>query len=166
MKKKLTIAAVLLGLWSIIAPDAQGDSGVKLSNNKPFNSASASLSYDLTDSPKIALRQDIGVDEAGTTNSHWKGATRGYYDANYSDVDFGSGKLRPYVGANAVYVYGSPINDKLIAGPEVGLKIQVQPKTLIRVQAEYQSLYHAGDQIEEAFNDGSMEYSLGIGLRF
>jgi hypothetical protein len=144
----------------------QSDSGVKLFDNKPFNSASASLNYHLTDSHKMALRQEISVHGSGDNNSRWKGATRGYYDINYDGVDFGSSKLRPFVGVNAAYLYGSPVNKSILAGTEAGVKIHVQPKTLVTVQTEYQSIYHDGDQLQATLNKGSMIYSLGINFRF
>jgi hypothetical protein len=166
MKRKLNILAVMLGLGPIIALAGQGACDFKLSDDHDFNNVWTGLSYHPTDSQEIDLHQAIRVHDFGDTDSRWKGATRGYYDFNYYDVNFGAGRLRPFVGANANYVYGSRVNDSLLAGPEAGLKMYVQPKTLIVVQAEYQSLFHNVDQVDEAFNDGFMVYSLGIGFPF
>lgn len=166
MMRQFQIAALLLGLWPIVNVGAQRGGGFKLSDDNAFNNASTGLTYHLTNFQEIDLRQDISVHGSGDTHSRWKGATRGNYDVHYNDVNFGSGKLRPYVGADAAYVYGSQVNDTLIASSEAGVKIRLHPRTSISVQAEYQSLYHDGDQIDDAFNDGSMVYSLGIGIRF
>lgn len=112
------------------------------------------------------MRQSVSVDELGQTDSRWQGETRGHFDFHYDNVDIGPSRLRPFVGANANYVYGSRVNSSLMAGPEAGLKVDVQPKTLVVVKAEYQSLYKDGDPIDEALNDGSFTYSLGIDFRF
>jgi hypothetical protein len=166
MIRNLWAAAVLLILCPIIVFAAQDDCEFKLSDDNDLNSASIGLSCSLTDSQDIGLRQDISVDDSGDTDGRWEGATRGHYDFHYNGVDFGSGKLRPFVGANAGYTYGRHINNALIAGPETGVTIHVQPTTLIRIQAEYQALYHESYQIDEAFNDGSLMYSLGLDFRF
>ena len=67
MKSKLQVTAVLFPLWPIIILAAQGDREVELSDNRSsdneFNTnnlgASASLSYCMTDSQEIGLRQSI-----------------------------------------------------------------------------------------------------------
>ena len=166
MTRNLWPAAVLLILCPIIAFAAQDDCEFKLSDDNDLNSASIDLSCSLTDSQDIDLRQDISVDDSGDTDGRWEGVTRGHYDFHYNGVDFGSGRLQPFVGTNALYTYGSQSNNALIASPETGVTIHVQPTTLIRVQAEYQALYHDGDQISDTFNDGSLMYSLGLDFRF
>jgi hypothetical protein len=166
MTRNLWTAAVLLILCPIIVFAAQDDCEFKLSDDNDLNNASIGLSCSLTDSQDIGLGQHISVDDSSDTDGRWEGVTRGHYDFHYNGVDFGSGKLRPFIGANAGYTYGSHINKSLTASPEVGVTIHVQPTTLIRVQAEYQALYHDGDQIDDAFNDGFLMYSLGLGFYF
>jgi hypothetical protein len=165
MTIKLLAAVVLFSLCPIILFAAQ-DCEFELPDDNDLNTVSIDLSCSLTDSQEIDLRQDISVDGSGDTGGPWESVTRGHYDFHYNGADFGSGKLQPFVGANAGYTYGSHSNNALIASPETGVTIHVQPTTLIRVQAEYQALYHDGDQISDTFNDGSLMYSLGLDFRF
>lgn len=64
------------------------------------------------------------------------------------------------------YQYGSRVSKRLMAGPEAGLKVDVQSHAHIVVKTEYQSLYQDGHPIDEALNDGSFIYHVGIDFRF
>ena len=169
MKRKLQLAAVLFGLWPIIILAAQGDREFELSGNgssdNEFNinnfAASTSLSYYLTDSQEIGLRQGIGVASVEGAAELWNGTTRGFYDFN-----FPLGELEPFIGVNAGYRYGSRVTDAFVAGPEAGLEVLVLPQTFIVAQAEYQLRFQNVDQVDDAFDNGSLVYTLGIGFDF
>jgi hypothetical protein len=145
----LQIAVVFFafGLGAVVA--AQPGNGLRLSLDGGFNNASTVLTYPLTDAQEIELRQSISA------GSRWRGATRGRYDFHYAAVDFASGKLRAFVGANADYKYGGSVNSPVMVAPKAGLKIDVQPNTLVMLKTEYQSQ-----------NSGSFAYSLGIDFDF
>jgi hypothetical protein len=144
-----------------IALAGQGAGDFELSEGNELNSVSTGLTYELTDSQDIDLTQDIRVDDLADTNSRWKGATHGDYN-----FELGAGALRPFVGANADYVYGNRVNDSLLVRPDAGLKMYVQPKTVIVAQAEYQTYFRIVDQVDESVGSGSVEYSVGFRLHF
>lgn len=164
--RKIYVAAMLLSLGPVSVPADPGGDGLKLSDGSGFNSGSTALNYMLTDDQEIDIRQSVSMTDTGRPSNRWQGGTRGSYDFHYYDMTLSSSKLRPFVGANADYTYGSRVNDSILAGPEAGLKVRVQSNTLIVVKAQYQSLYEAGDEIEEVWDDGTPAYGLGIDFRF
>ena len=100
------------------------------------------------------------------SDSDWKGDTESRYTFHYGDAGAGPSKIRPFVGAKADYVYGSKVDDSLMAGPEAGVKVHVQPDTLVVLKTGYQSLYRDVRQIDEALDDGSFTYRIGVDFHF
>jgi hypothetical protein len=169
MKRKLQIAAALLGLWPIIILAAQGDREFQLSGNGSSNNnfntnnfgASTSLSYYRTGSQEIGVRQGISIASFEDAPDAWNGTTRGFYDFNF-ELD----TLRLFIGMNAGYIYGSQVDDAFIAGPEAGLDIPVKSETFISLGIEYPFLFQQIDRVDEAIDNGLLVYTLGIGFSF
>ncbi len=110
----------------------------------------------------IGARQSVGYadDNSGTTVN---ASTRGFVD-----LQFNIGRIAPFIGANVGYIYGEGVNDTGAAGPEAGLKIYFGETTDVFIfgRVEYQFYFDKGDEIDDVFQDGQFNYSLGIGMRF
>jgi hypothetical protein len=147
----------------------QGDSEVTLSgsgsNDKDFESGgfglSGSYGWYLTDEVMLNIRQSVLYADPGDDDSAWNGSTR--VGALYN---FDLGVWRPFVGLNVGYLYGDTTDEGFIAGPEVGVRYFVNPKTFVFGQAEYQFLFDSFSDIDNAFDDGSFAYSVGVGFNF
>ena len=166
MPRMLRIMIILVGLGQTAGAIVQPQDGWKLRDNGGINNASADLTYSLTHAQEIRVRQKISVDDLGESDSNWKGDTKSRYAFYYGDVGSGPGKVRPFVGANVDYAYGSKVDYSLMAGPETGLKVHVQPDTLVVLKTGYQSLYRDASQIDEALDNGFFTYRIGLGIRF
>ena len=166
MQRILRITIILVGLGQTASATAQTQDGWKLWDNGGINNAAADVNYSLTPAQEISVRQKISVDDLGESDSNWKGDTKSRYTFHYGDVGPGPGKIRPFVGANADYVYGSKVDDSLMAGPEAGLKVRVQPDMLVVLKTIYQSSYRDVRQIDEALDDGAFIYRVGVDFRF
>ena len=175
MFKKSTILAAaavgLVGLGSSVAQAAAptadearweltlGGSG---GNDKDFNDGNVnidvSVGYYFTDQLELSVRQNIGY------NDDWSAATRLALDYHFS---FGQDQpVVPFVGIELGYLYGDDTGDTWAAGPEAGLKFYVNDTTFIFGQVAYQFFFEDSDDADDAFEDGSFVYSLGIGFRF
>jgi hypothetical protein len=166
MQRILRITIILVGLGQSASATAQPQDGWKLWDNGGMNKAIADMNYLLTPAQKISVQQKISVDDLGERDSDWKGDTKSRYTFHYGDVGPGPSKLRPFVGANADYVYGSKIDGSFMAGPEAGLKVRVQPDMLFVLKTNYQSSYRDVRQIDEALDDGAFTYRIGVDFRF
>jgi hypothetical protein len=164
MQRILRITIILVGLGQ--SATAQPQDGWKLRDNGGMNKAIADLNYLLTPAQKISVQQKISVDDLGERASDLKGDTKSRYTFHYGDVGPGPSKLRPFVGANADYVYGSKIDNSFMVGPEAGLKVRVQPDMLVVLKTNYQFSYRDVRQIDEALDDGAFSYRIGVELRF
>jgi hypothetical protein len=161
--------ALALGLAPIgtQSKPAKGDKEFQLSGNgtsdKDFThtifGASGSYGWFLTDSQEIGIHQSIHLAELENTQTRWHAATRAFYDWHF-DLD----TVQPFVGASLGYAYGRAVDESLITGPEVGMKFYVKPKVFIVLQTEYQFFFAGSGQANDAFDDGSLVYSLGIGF--
>jgi hypothetical protein len=166
MQRILRVTIILVGLGQTTGAITQPQNGLKLRDNGGINKATADLDYSLTPAQEISVRQKISVDDLGESDSDWKGDTESRYTFHYGDAGTGPSKIRPFVGAKADYVYGSKVDDSLMAGPEAGVKVHVQPDTLVVLKTGYQSLYRDVRQIDEALDDGSFTYRIGVDFRF
>ncbi len=166
MQRILQITIMLVGLGHIAGAIAQSQDRLKLRDNNGINNAAADLNYSLTPAQEISVRQKISVDDLGESDSNWKGDTESRYTFHYSDVGLGPGKIRPFVSVNADYIYGSKVDDSLMAGPEAGLKVRVQPDMLVVLKTNYQSSYRDVRQIDEALDDGAFIYRIGVDFHF
>lgn len=125
---------------------------------------SAELGWYLSRQLAVGVRQSVNfadIEGEDLSDDFWNGATRGFLDYH-----FGQGALRPFVGASLGMIYGDGVEDTGFAGPEVGLKYYVLPQTFVLGRAEYQFFFEDADDADEAFDDGSFAYVLGVGFNF
>lgn len=176
MKTKLALATALIALmpaaaWAqstFIGPQA-GSSEFTLSGNgtsdKDFDNnnlgASASYGWYLSENLLIAARQSLNWVDLSNGGDAWNGSTRVAIDYH-----FDLGRLRPFVGVNAGFVYGDNVNDSAVAGPEAGIKFYLNPTTFLLAQVEYQYYFDDGSGVTDNFSEGSFVHTIGIGLNF
>lgn len=174
MKKSILLAAVasVFGIASIAqaapATDKQWELTLSGSgaNDNDFDSTlfnvNAQLGYYFTDQLQANLRQSIQFSDFGP-GSQLSGGTALGFDYHF---DFGQDqRIVPFVGAAIGYNYGD-VNDTFFAGPEAGIKGYVNDTTFIYVNVAYQFFFEDSDDADDAFDDGSFVYGLGIGFRF
>lgn len=135
-------------------------------SNERFNAggaeAAVSVGYYLTDVVEVSLRQNGSYSDQGRNSPEiWNGATRAALDLHLP-----LGMVVPYVGASFGYVYGDTVRDSMMAGPEIGAKIYLQPDAFLLLGAEYQFFFDKGDSLQTAFDEGQLLYTLGMGMRF
>lgn len=138
--------------------------GSGLADNELNDSAGGvTLSYGAytTDRLLWSLRQSLNYTNPEDAGSSWNGATR-----LAADYHFGTGKLRPLVGANVGYIYGDGVNDTWAAGLEGGLKYYIQDRTFLYGMAEYGWFFDHADQVDDTFDNGRWTWSVGVGFNF
>lgn len=174
MQWKNSVAVLCLTLTPAIALAAAGpEAGDRFfslsgsgSSDKKFDTNTASVSFDVgmfhSDNGAYGLRQSVGVAAVSGQNTDWTGATRVFYDYHF---DAGE-RWRPFIGANLGGIYGDNIDDTFFAGPELGVKFYVRPKTYITVQTEYQVFFKNSGDINDKYDDGAFAYSAGVGYHF
>ena len=121
-----------------------------------FN-ANASLGYFMSKDLELAVRQSVGYSDfnAGTTIT---GSTRVAVDYH-----FDMGNLKPFIGANLGYSYGSRgVKDTWEVAPEAGVKYFLNSTTFVYVMTEYQVFFAHGSSAN--FDKGAFIYSLGLGV--
>jgi outer membrane protein W len=135
-----------------------GNSNKEFSNNAlSFNVAWSTF---VCDEVALALRQEISFADVSNDQA-WNASTR--FAVDYY---FGTGRVKPFVGANIGYLYGDNVKEQFIAGPEVGIKTFLNSSTFIYLNAEYQFLFQDADQADNNFDNGRFVYSLGLGFRW
>jgi hypothetical protein len=170
MKTTMVVAAFALGLSSagVLAVPEEGDrtallagsgTGDKDFDNSTFG-ATASIGWFNSKELQIGLRQSLSFKEVAN-DDFFDGGTRGFVDYHF---DFDT--WQPYIGANLGYVYGDTTKDSFAAGPEVGLKAYVKPKTFVTFGIEYQFLFEDVDEAEDQFDDAILVYTVGTGFHF
>jgi hypothetical protein len=120
---------------------------------------SGSLGYFLSEASEVSLRHSMSVSDFGDTV--WNASTRLAYDYHF-DLE----RFRPFIGANAGFVYGESVKETGAAGLEAGFKFYALEKTFIFAMAEYAWLFEDSDGVDDQFDDGQFLYSLGIGFNF
>lgn len=110
----------------------------------------------------IGARQSVSYADANA-GTQVNASTRGF-----ADLQFNIGRIAPFIGANVGYIYGEGVVDTMAAGPEAGLKVYLGETTDVFLygRVEYQFYFDKGDEIDDVFEDGQFNYSLGIGVRF
>lgn len=71
------------------------------------------------------------------------------------------GAVQPYLHANAGYIYGGGVQDGFVAGPELGLDINLSPTTLINAKVAWDHQFRNAD-----FDRGILWAGIGLGYRF
>ena len=124
-----------------------------------FN-AVAGLGYFMTQNFEAVWRQGISYADVSGDDT-WNASTRLSFDYN-----FDMGGWYPYLGASIGYLYGDPVEEQFIAGPEGGVKFFVNKTTFITAGIEYQFLFEDSKDADDNFDDGRFVYHLGIGFTF
>jgi hypothetical protein len=120
-----------------------------------------SLGYYLSDHFALTARQTLAWVDGPAAGSDTNAST-----VLAADINFGSGAFRPILGAVVGYVYGDTVHETWVGGPEAGFKIYVKDDVFIQLLAEYQFFFEKSEDVNDAFKDGSLVYSLGFGINF
>ena len=115
--------------------------------------------YYLDQNWMVGVRQTFSWADSGDSN--WIGSTRGAVDYH-----FGTGRWRPFIGANLGFVYGDDVDGTGIVSPEVGLKYYANQTTFIYGMAEYQVFFEDSDDLEANYDDSAFVYTVGVGFNF
>ncbi len=109
-----------------------------------------------------SIRQSVNYSNPNVGGTQWNGATRLAIDQHFAS----RGAVRPFVGANFGRVYGDAVNDTWAAGLEAGVKFYVQPRTFVYALAEYGWFFERTRNVRNRFNDGQINWGVGIGFNF
>ena len=120
-----------------------------------------SIGYFLLDQLEIIGRQTVNYVD---TDNIGGGTSWSASSAVAADYHFDLDRWQPFVGAAIGYSYGKNTNDTAFAGPEGGVKYFVKDDTFIYALVQYQFFFNEGDDVSDAFEDGSFLYALGIGF--
>jgi hypothetical protein len=114
-----------------------------------------SLGYYVTPWMPVGIRQTANLGFGDDLSDTYIGITRAF-------IDFQAplGAFQPYIGGIIGAQYGKGIDDKLIYGPEAGIKYWVNESTFMFGQGEWQVVEG------EAFDNGNVVYAFGFGLNF
>ena len=127
-----------------------------------FGGVNFSYGYYTTDTQEWVLRQSINYSNPSSGGQAWNGATRIAFDQHLTAY----GALRPFVGVNAGGVYGDRVRDTFSAGLETGAKFYVQQRTFIYAQVEYGWFFRRARNVDDTFDDGQFNWSIGVGFNF
>lgn len=181
MNKKITASLILVGALPFTAIAQQGQTAYGPdAGDREFSISGTGSSDDDFDNSNFGIVGDLGwyrsentvwgirqslnysdVEGADLTDDYWNGSTRGYFDYN-----FGSGRMRPFVGASLGYVYGDGIDNSFFSGLETGARYYVLEDTFILGRAEYQWFFDNSSDVDDRFDDGAWAFSLGVGYNF
>ena len=110
----------------------------------------------------VGVRQSVGYNDFGA-GTNVNASSRGF-----ADLQFNLGRFAPFIGANVGYIYGDGVNDTFAAGPEAGVKFYLGEThdVFLYGRVEYQFFFDEGDALEDVYEDGQFNYSIGVGVRF
>lgn len=139
--------------------------GASGSTSKDFDDSSGgvdlSLGYYYTDSLLASVRQNLNYVNPSTGSDSWIGWTRVALDQHFSD-----GAIRPFFGVNGGRIYGDAVHDSWTAGLETGAKFYIRPQTFVKATVEYGWLFDDGDDLDDRFDDGLVNWSVAVGFNF
>jgi hypothetical protein len=150
---------------------ARGDNELMIGGgggtNKEFDSSfgGVNLSYGryLTDGGlEAGVRQSIDYTNPDNGSQRWNGSTRLFLDQNLAMT----GRWRPYLGVNLGRIYGESVSDTWAAGLEGGVKYYVMPRTFVSAGIEYGWYFQHSDAIDNSFDDGQWNWTVGVGFNF
>ena len=177
LKKSTILAAAAFGLMGVgasavqAAPAPENKWELTLAgigtNDTDFDttafSVQGTLGYYLDEASQHQVNVRQGIIYSDLAGSALSGSTAVGYDYHF---DMGQDqRIIPFVGLAVGYNYGDT-NDTFFAGPEAGVKFDVNDTTFIYGQVAYQFFFEDTDDADDAIEDGSWNYSLGIGFRF
>lgn len=169
MKRNLWLPAMVIGLLPIAVaagPD-KGDQEIILSatSDWPFDDITSGTAGGygrfLSDHSLIGVRQSVNWTDREGGDRSWSGATRGFYQFHF-DLD----RQRPFAGASLGGIYGEAIDESFFAGPEFGVKYYASDTAFINLIAKYQFFFEEAGPADEAFEEDTFFYGLGIGYNF
>lgn len=135
-------------------------------SNKDFDDSFGGVNFSygwyLNETQEVVLRQSIDYSNPSNGDDSWNGSTRIAFDQHLTPY----GALRPFVGVNAGGVYGDAVRDTFAAGLEVGAKYYVQPRTFVYALVEYGWFFRHARDVEDRFDDGQFNWSVGVGFNF
>lgn len=111
---------------------------------------------------QLVLRQSINYSNPDVGGDSWVGSTRIAFDQHI----LARGTVRPFVGVNVGGIYGDGVNDSFAAGLEAGAKFYVIPRTFVYVMGEYAWLFRQAKNLNNRFDDGQFNWSVGVGFHF
>ena len=125
-----------------------------------FN-VSGSLGYFFSDQLEGGVRQTFQYSDINTNSLD--GGTGFFVNYHFGDV---GARLQPFIGGSVGYNYGDTIDDTFFAGPEGGVKYFVgdNGEWFVFGQVEYQFFFEDGGAADEAIDDGSFLFRLGLGV--
>jgi hypothetical protein len=137
------------------------------SSNRDLNNSNggvaASYGYYFTNHWEGLIRQTGSYSNPqGSNGNVWNGGTSLALDY---DV-IGAGALRPFVGANVGWDYGSNVRSTAAAGLEGGAKFYVMPRTFIFAMADYGWFFRHDKAIASRISTGLWNWSVGVGFNF
>lgn len=134
--------------------------------NKDFDASFGGVSFSygqyLNEALAVVLRQSVNYSNPDVGGTQWNGSTKIAIDHHFA----ARGRVRPFVGANFGRIYGDAVRDTWAAGLEAGAKFYVQERTFIVATAEYGWLFQHATGVNNEFDDGQWNWSLGIGFNF
>jgi hypothetical protein len=139
-----------------------GSGAVNTSFDDSFGGLNFSYGWYASPTTLLTLRQSINYSNSDTEDAQYSGSTRLAYDWHFGD----RGPMRPYIGVNIGGVYGERVRDTFAAGLETGVKYYVQPRTFVYFHLEYDWYFRQGTNIDDTFDDGQLNWSVGVGFNF
>lgn len=134
--------------------------------NRDFDNTfgGVNFSYGMYINPTLmwAVRQSINYSNPDVGGTQWNGSTKLALDQHLA----AHGALRPFIGVNFGGVYGDAVRDTWAAGLEAGAKFYVQPRTFIYAIAEYGWFFRRARALDDRFDDGQFNWSVGLGFNF
>lgn len=134
--------------------------------NKDFDESLGGVNFSLgqylNPTQEVVLRQSINYSNPSNGGQAWNGSTRIAFDQHLT----ARGALRPFVGVNFGGVYGDSVRDTWAAGLEAGGKYYVQPRTFVYALVEYGWFFRRARNLDDRFNDGQFNWSVGVGFNF
>jgi hypothetical protein len=129
-------------------------------DNNSFGAA-VGIGYYLTKNVIVGFRQFVGFQLVDSTefpgqNDTWTGTS-----VVSADYQFDLGRWQPFIGVGVGATYGGrDVESDGIWGPQAGLKYYVNESTFVIGQAVY------GLTFDECCDDGTFNYTLGLGVNF
>ncbi len=127
-----------------------------------FGGVAFSFGQYINETLMVGLRQSLNYNNPDVGGTEYNGSTKIAIDQHLT----AHGIVRPFIGANFGRIYGDSVRDTWAAGLEAGAKFYVQERTFIVATVEYGWLFQHSDSIDNTFDDGQLNWSIGVGFNF